>query len=272
MAEDPQQAQNINPVTDPQESPMPSDKQQEVDSSEPSKGEEELSEGLPEDAKERTKREFEKVKQDRDEYRKSLQEERARRKYYETLVSQAKPQKQEPQVQFIDPLTGLPNEEALTTLSRQSQEALQIAQEARQRNLELQRDQENKAVYAVYPELNPDAKEFNQDLHNLTRSIALDSMLNPNEYGNKELSFSDAATRAKKILLGNTEVIKQQAATEAIEQLTPKEQASLAADGSPSRRGMTEDLDELRARSRGKDEAARLARIERFNKIMEKQE
>ena len=63
------------------------------------------------------------------------------------------------------------------------------------------------------------------------------------------------------------EQIKKQAASEAIEQLTPKEQASLDAVGSPSRRSNTDNLDDLRLRSRGNSEEARLARIERFNRI-----
>ena len=220
---------------------------------------EEPKEGLPEDARERTKREFEKLQT-------NLREERTRREYYEQLFQQMQPQ--EEQLKFVDPLTGLPNEEALANLSKQTQEAIQRAQKAEQIALQNQIDQENKTVYTVHPELNPDNKSFNQDLHNLTRSFLLDSMVNPDGYEGKNLSFMDAAEKAKKLIGTNLEEAKKQGATEAIEQLTPKEQASLDAVGSPSRRSdVNDDLDTLRQKSRDRGEEARLARIERFNRI-----
>jgi len=244
------------PVTEPQDSAMPTE---EVKAEVTETKVEEPKEGLPEDAKERTKREFDKLQT-------NLREERARREYYETLLQQKQPQEEQPT--FVDPVTGLPDENALANLSKQTQEALRLAQEAKQSELERARDQENQAVYAVHPELNPNGEKFDQDLHNLTASLALHSMVNPDKYGGKNLSFMEAVEKAKSLTGKNLEEAKKLAAKEAIEQLTPKEQASLDAVGSPSRRSNIDSLDELRQRSRGNTEEARLARIERFKRIM----
>lgn len=252
MAEDTQMAEE-QPVSDTQDSPMPSEEQQTAAVEQP--------DGLPEDAKERTKKVVEEALQKAKTYEEQLREERTRRQYYESLIQQPKPTPQ-----MIDPFTGLVDESALLTLQQQTQEALRVANEAKQRNLEYQRDQENNAVYSVHPELKPDAKEFNKDLHNLTRSYLLDSMVNPDSYNGKELSFMEAAEKAKKTLGAQVQEAKKQGATEAIEQLTPKEQASLGTVDS-ARRGDSESIDELRLRSRGRDETAKLARIERFNRM-----
>lgn len=260
MAEDTQGIKSETtdqPVAEPQVSPMPSEEEKAAEV--PTEKVEQPKEGLPEDAKERTKREFDKLQT-------NLREERARREYYEQLFQQM--QLQEDQPKFVDPITGLPDENALANLSKQSQQAIQRAEQAEKKVLEYQREQENKAVFAVHPELNPNDKAFNRELHNLTRSFLTDSMLNPDDYGGKELSFLDAAEQAKKRLGINLEEAKKLGAEEAIEQLTPKEQASLDAVGSPSRRSQVDNLDELRLRSRGESEEAKLARIERFKRIM----
>lgn len=257
MTDDPQKAQE-QPVAEPQDSPMPSEeiKEEEV----PAEKAEQPTEGLPEDVKERTKREFDKLQT-------NLREERARREYYEQLFQQMQPQKEE-QPKFVDPITGLPNEEALANLSKQTKDAARRAEDAEKRVLEYQQAQENKQVFAVHPELNPDDKTFNRDLHNLTRSFLLDSMVNPDGYEGKNLSFMEAAEKAKGLLKSNVEEAKKLGAEEAIEQLTPKEQASLDAVGSPSRRTDIDNLDDLRLRSRDRNEEGRLARIKRFNKIL----
>lgn len=249
MAEDTQQAQN-EPVPEPQDSPMPSETETAEEVTEQSSTQ---PEGLPEDAKERTRREFDKLQT-------QLREERSQRMYYEQLFSQMQPQEQQ---QFIDPNTGLPDEQALASLSKQTQEALKAANDAKKATLEYQRNQENQAVYTAHPELNPDGKSFNKDLHVLARSVALQSMVSPDDFGGKELTFMEAAEYAKKLYKAGG----KEAATEAIEQLTPKEQASLDAVGSPSRRSSIDDLEDLRLKSRGRDEEARLARIERFKRI-----
>ena len=250
------------------DSPMPSENAEQPEQSQESA---QKTEGLPEDAKERTKKVVQDALSEAKTYKTQLQEERARREYFEQLFSQmqTKQPKPEEQPKFVDPLTGLPNEEEIAKVAKTSQEALKLAQETRERSEQYLRDQENKRLFAAHPELdkqsNPEG--FNQELHNLTSSLLVDNMLHPENYQGKTLDPVDAAAKAKKMLGINIEQIKKQAANEAIEQLTPKEQASLDAVGSPSRRSNTDNLDDLLLRSRGNSEEARLARIERFNRI-----
>lgn len=247
MAEDTQQAQEI-PVTETQESPMPSEEQKTEIVEEPIK---ETSTGLPDEAKERTKREFDKLQT-------QLREERARREYYQNLFSQV-PQNQQP---IVDPNTGLPDEQVLTQVQREAAEARSRAERAERAIQHM----ENQQVYQVHPELNPDGKEFNQQLHNLTRSISLDSMMNPESYGGKDLTFMEAAQKAKDILGKRAEEVRKQTTQEVTEQFTAKEQASLDAGGN-GRRPSEPDLASLRLASRGNDDGAKQARIARFRKI-----
>ena len=168
----------------------------------------------------------------------------------------------------IDPETGLPNEQVLTDVQIRSQEALARAQRAEQSIAEFQRNQRNQVLYTAYPELNPEGEKFNKDLHVEVRKVFLDSMLNPDDYNGKQLSELEAVDLARK-RLGGSDEMKKQVAQETLDSLTPKEQASLAVGGNSGRRANMVDSNELRKISRGKDIKARLARIERFEKIMQ---
>jgi len=245
------------PVEPIQESQLPSDEQQTAEV-EP---ERETSEGLPEDASERTRREFDKLTGSNKELADELREERIRREYYESLFSSMKQQEPEPE-SIIDPNTGLPSEQVLTDIQRKAQDASQRAERAEKAIQNIEREQENRTVYQAFPELNPDGKSFNKDLHVLTKSIALQSMVEPGDFGGKQLSFMEAVVKAKEML----GLEKQQAAKEAIESLEPKEQASLEAQGSSGRR-QPDDLDELRRVSRAPGDKGQEARIKRFESM-----
>lgn len=251
------------PVAEPQGSPMPSEDEKKAEDLEETSGESQEEEtqepeGLPEDAKERTKREFDKLQS-------QLRDERTRREYYEALIN-SNQQPQQEQSQFVDPYTGQPDEK-LNALAKSVSEMAQTIEQERQERVKANQREEEEAVYAEYPELNPEGKSYDKTFRNLTRSIALGAMVDPDAYGGKELTFMEAAKEAKKIMKGNVEEAKKEGATEAVEQLTPKEQASLEAVGSPSRRSEVDDLAELRQASRGKDSNAVQARIERFKRI-----
>ena len=218
-------------------------------------------EGLPEETSERTKREFDKLTGSNKDLAEQLRDERVRREYYESLFNSMKQPEPEPNP-IIDPNTGLPSEQVLTDIQKKTLEASQRAERAEQAIQNIEREQENRTVYAKYPELNPDGESFNKDLHVLTRSIALQSMVSPADFDGKQLSFMEAATQAKKMLgLEKEQVIK-----ETIEGLEPKEQGSLEAQGSSGRR-QTDDLDELRRISRRPGDAGQEARIKRFQKL-----
>lgn len=253
MADDTQQANEV-PEIETQDSPVPSEEQKTDIAAEENNDTAEVETKLPDEAKERTKREFDKLQS-------NLREERARREYYEQLFSQV-PQQQTP---IIDPDTGFPSEQGLSQIQREAAEAKQRAERA-ERAIQ---NMENQQVYQAYPELNPEGESFNQELHDLTRSIALDSMVNPDSHGGKQLTFKDAADKAKNILGKQADVIKKQTTEEVTEQFTSKEQASLDAGGS-GRQPNEPDLATLRQVSRGNTEEAKMARIARFEKMQGK--
>jgi len=260
------------PENDTQESPMPSEEQQtaqseEVDETAGQETEEAAStesedSTLPDNASERTRDQFDKL-------RNQLRDEKARREYYESVFqsTQVKSKEEEPQTTPIyDPDTGLLNEQGLTDIQRRAIEAEQRAARAEEAVQNYLYDQENKETFREYPELNPnDKKVFNKELHIATRQVMLDSMVNPKDYGNKQLSFREAAALAKTRLPGAIESAKKEGAQEAMEQLTPKEQASLEAVGSPSRRkDVSGELEQLRKATRKGDSQASIERMKRI--------
>lgn len=271
MAEDTQGT--TVPVSEPQDAPMPSaDQQTPVSEGQGMDAPQEVSTpkaedtALPESAAERTRREFDKLKE-------QLRQERTRREYVESVFQSMQPKQPEPQITpIIDPDTGLPREDVLTDIQRRALEAEQRAKNAESQVQSYLQEQENRATYAVYPELDPQGPTFNKDLHRRTRSFILDSMLNPDDYGGKQLSFKEAADLAKGVDTKAITAAKQAGAQQAIEQLSPKEQAALEAVGNPSRRAEAlSNLEELRRRSRQPGDEGTLAVIERL-KALPKQE
>lgn len=207
--------------------------------------------GLPDQASERTRREFEKLQT-------QLREERNRRKYLESV----QPPQQEQQITpLYDPNTGLLDENAFAQTQRLAIESDQRARQAEQRLQEFTENQERADLYGSFPELNPQAKEFDKTLDSLTAGIWYASQVTPERFG-KQLSQKEAASEAKKILSGGNEKAKQQGAEEALTQLTPKEQATLSAAGSSNGRSQiaNQNIDDLRLRTRkGGDEGIEAA-------------
>lgn len=260
MADETQAEQSPDEVI--QDSPMPSEEQQDLvtdndeqvaDESQEALAQETDNE-LPADVSKRTSEQFEKL-------RTQLRDERTRREAIESSYRGYQPESI--QTPIIDPDTGLLDENALTAVQYEAQQARLEAQAIRN---ELQReraDRENRETYEVHPDLNPDVtKTFNKKLHIATRQIMLDSMLNPQDYENRQLSFREAADLAK----GTTTAAqaRQEGAKEALEQLTPKEQASLEASGSASRQRIVagaQELESLRVQSRRGDPDAVIARL-----------
>lgn len=256
----------IAPETATQDTPMPSVDQQTTPSSVApvdAPQEETISAddkgGLPEEASDRTKREFDKLQQ-------QLREERARREYAEQVYASMTPKTSErEQVPIYDPDTGLIDPDQLSDLQRQTIEANNRAQNAEKAVQSYLTDQENRETFAAHPELDPNGQAFSKELHVETRRIMLDSMLNPDDYSGTQLSFKQAADLAKKSV--GVEQAKQEGAQEAIEQLTSKEQASLSATGTSGRsRSLDgEDLAQLQRRTRSGDKDAIVERFRRLN-------
>jgi len=248
MAEDTQaQVPTDAPVTETPESAMPTEEQK---TAEPDK----VSDGLPEDASERTKAEFDKVQGE-------LREERRRREALEGAFKsmQTQPAAQEP---IYDPNTGLLNEQVFTDTQRRAIEAEKRAAKAEQSIQGYLKNQDEKEAYTAYPWLNPKAKDHDKKRYNLAVGIALSSMVNPNNFGGKQLSLKEAGDFVAGLNSAEVEKAKKEGATEAIDKLTPKEQATLEAVGSPSRRAESlSNLDDLRARTRKGDDSALFERL-----------
>ena len=158
---------------------------------------------------------------------------------------------------LVDPTTGLLDEKALAERDRLLIESQQRADrleqsvnESRQTQAQRDNDQENSEMHKEFPELVRDSKEFDPALFKLTRATYLDAMTNPQDYGNKQLRGVEAARIAKQILMKNADQAKQAGAQEALEKLSPKEQAALEATGSSGRRQEVNNIDELRRQTR----------------------
>ena len=180
---------------------------------------------LPIDVTERTRKEFDKLRDD-------LRAEREKREKLESMFQSI--QKSQ------DARTETPVGEVDT--SQRIAEAERKAYEVEAEFKRYLEEQENREVYTAYPQLNPaDESSFDKGLHVETRRILLDSMLNPDDYEGKQLSFKDAAKLATDGLAGrggNTEEAS-------------KEQVSFAAPGNTGRQQViSDDQDALRYQTR----------------------
>jgi hypothetical protein len=258
MADDTQGVQSAENET--QQVATPTTEQQTTEPSKEVAGNE-----LPNEASERTKARF-------DELTNQLREERQRREALEGAFKTLKPEAKTEQDQPIyDPDTGLLNEQALTNVQLRAQEAEKTAQEAKTELQQLKEERikqsqeiEDMEAYQAHPELNPKDEKFNKDLRDMTASLMLQSMVHPEQFGDKQLTHKEAGDRAKELVAKISGNVKEEAAKEAIEQLSPKEQAALEATGS-NKRSDVADISNLRYRTRKGDEDAIVARLKRMS-------
>lgn len=208
---------------------------------------------LPEGVSERTALQFEKL-------RRQLAEEKA--KHQSPFDSMRPAYQPSATSQLYDPATGYIDANALENLQKI---ALAAEQRAARTEKELQKrdeEEQTREALSAYPELDPKAgKKHDKTLYNLTSALILDSMVNPQKYGNKVLRYKEAADYVKgqsKSDLGRAE---EAGMAKAIEQLTPKEQAALEATGRSDRRSSTMDHVELQERTRLNDYSAIMERL-----------
>ena len=258
MTDDQQAEEQV--VTETPQSPMPSDEQktpesQEVEQDAPQEEsvKPESEQVLPDEAKDRTKREFEKLRRD-------LHTERTRREQLESRFQSMQP-KAPALPPVYDPETGLLNEQALSQRDRLTQEALERAARAEEAVSNYEKVQEERELFSTYKELDPNGEKFDEELSHQVAAIKLHSMVSPEVYGGKQLSAKEAADFLSKRGQKALEAVKQQGAKEAIEQLSPKEQAALEATSSSGRRTQVSNLDDLRSRSRKGDNDAIMERL-----------
>ena len=251
MADEPQ-AQNV-PENDTQDAPMPSADQQTAQSGETTKDELNQAEAkvaeaeesnLPKDVKDRTRKEFEKLQR-------KYREERAKRLEVESAFSAMRPKTQPATSKkpdwMIDPDSGTVDVNKLSQAWTNLEQRAARAEQSVNRYIE---DSQRREAVKAHPELDSRSDKFDEDLHKRTRAFLFDSMMHPDEYSNKTLTYKEAADLAKESTGKAVEQAKAEGAKQAKEQLTPKEQASLEATGRSDRRGSTEKLEDLRVKSR----------------------
>jgi len=214
---------------------------------------------LPEDVKARTAEQFDKLQT-------QLRDERVRRKemedqykqQYQYQYSQTQTAKPKP---LYDESTGYVDIAGLEGVRTSAAQANARAEKA-EKNLEkyVQAQQEREA-FVVYPELNTKDKGYNQAFSNMVRGIITDSMVNPRDYGGRELTLKEAADTLKGMTDKQVVEAQKVGAEKAVKQLTPKEQASLEAQGRSDRREPSVDYGALRNRTRRGDKEATIARL-----------
>jgi len=261
MADNNNQAQN-NPVEVTQDAAMPTVEQKVPMPSQTDNGgaQQEVTpqlaqgSGLPNEVSERTKREFDKLQ----EQLRAEREERIRLQGVWNTVAPQTPQQTKP---LYDPTTGLLDESVFTDVQRRASEAEARAKQAEARVQQYEQNQirskdelELQEAVVAHPELDSTGKQFDKRLHNQVRAILQDSLLHPEDYGPKTLTYKQAADLAKGIDQKKLDEARQDGTNQALEQLSPKEQASLEATGSPARRAeVNSPLPDLRARTRKGD-------------------
>lgn len=175
---------------------------------------------LPQGVSERTKENFDRLTDSNRkllEANQILETELSRRSLSERQmapISQQQPQ--QPDVtQFVevDSITGekYVNEQKLQQAIVQANDRASRAEQQVRSYIETQQQKEIRKqedeTYMAYPQLNPsNVQGYDKELEVMTRAYALDSMMNPKDYGNRTLSFKEAADMASKKLKGNIPV------------------------------------------------------------------
>lgn len=131
----------------------------------------------------------------------------------------------------VDPITGeqyVDNTKLQAALDRANNRAIQAEQQIKN-YIDVQQKKETEKqeteTYASFPQLNPNnVQGFDSELSKLTRAYALDSMMNPVDYGNRTLTFKEAADLANKKLNGNQSVVTPSPEAQQISAQQPVEQ------------------------------------------------
>ena len=135
------------------------------------------------------------------------------------------------------------NQERLKNRLQEVQERASRAETAVQNYIQNSEQREiqrqNEEAFTAYPALNPKSETFDLEMHKQTRALIYDSLINPQDYNGRSLTFREAADRVK----GPGGIIENKSASgetggEPVTQpseegQTLKEQGSLAASGQP---------------------------------------
>lgn len=263
---DEQQAVNNADTTD-QQSPMPSEEQNVADQNQaesisPQGANTQVTTEteLPADVKERTAEQFSKLKT-------QLAQEREQRLKIERMFTQMK-QPAKPQEfktpDYYDPETGTIDVDKLESRNRMLESQLQQLSGTVQSIRDKEQTQQEQETYTVYPELDPNRiDKFNETFHRAVTGYLTDAYLR-----GENPSFKDAADTINSIRQQDINKAETKGATQALEQLSVKEQAALEATGRSDRRqDVRSNLNDLQQRSRRGDVDAIAERLKGITSV-----
>lgn len=225
---------------------------------------EEPSNELPEDASERTKQQFEKLKEHNKKLKKELEAAKGGQPKPPSLLESyvlhqptapvSTPNLSQTQVaeitkQVVD-AEGYLNQDELEARLRKADEAEQRARQAEQRaNQALEKvarfevDAQTRALYAKHPQLDPSSQTFDPEFYELTKNELLSQLVNG--------GTQDALAAADKM----SKYVKKQEVTPQQQQTLAQRQQATARTGSGTASSSKADLDDLRKRSMTSTEA-----------------
>lgn len=221
---------------------------------------------LPDDARDRTKREFEKLKAHNAELKRQLDQKQAIPSVLDYLTPQLPPVPQympqyqpyvppvvpQPEPQLVDD-QGYVNTDVLRQELELAKQAIRDAEEAKRSAIEAQsrisrfeQDNETKRVYQAYPELDPMSDVFNQDAYNLVKNELTSQIVNS---GNRDAmrAAENMSKYFRKQAPANPQVLEQR--------------RQVSVPGTTTQRQPTTDFEDLKRRSRN-DPNAMLERLE----------
>lgn len=220
---------------------------------------------LPDGVSERTREQFEKLKESNKRLKAELE---AKKTVKNTIIDDLYPQHRSPaqyQEQPITPKTtqkfvddeGYVDVEALNSemsrLSKIAQEAQQAALNARQEIERSQQDEEMRKAHSLYPQLDPESPQFNQDFYDMTKKHVVGQM-----YEQGRGSLLQAAQAVARLMQVTESKAKADMSRES--EVQRREQA-VSAGNSAKRPSGNLDLDELKRRSLAGDMDAISARL-----------
>lgn len=225
------------------------------------------SDELPDGVSERTREQFEKLKESN---RRLKAEVEASKSLKPTIVDDLYPQNK-PSMQYQNLSTqqvqqatnnfvdaeGYLDADALNSelarLSRVAQEAQQAAAIARQEIERSQQDEEMRKAHSLYPQLDPESPEFNQDFYDMTKKHVVGQM-----YESGRGSLITAASAVARLM----KITENKAKAEQSRETDVQRREQIASANSSAKRPSNNyDLDELRKRSVAGDMDAISARL-----------
>ena len=199
---------------------------------------------LPAGVKERTTEQFEKLKS-------RLADERSKRIKAEQIFTALKGTPKPAQQPKGVAQQNVELRQQVNNLSRQVQGLAVVETEKQERE-----------AFASYPSLDPEGSKFNEGFHDAVTGLLTNSLLR-----GKKITFKEAADKIAGLSKKELKKAEKAGADKALEQLTPKEQASLEAAGRSDKRLPSTDLAELQARTRRGDIDAIHERIKNLPKV-----